>query len=266
MAAVAALVLGVPQARATESFQQTSVTLGYGFNSKYDPVFGYGTDDKKLAIGQVEHYGVWEYGDNYFDFEVYHGKGVGNIPAFSAAGFHSGSFADQTKLHYLGVYNNRLSMAKLTGTSFAFGPIKDVYPTVRLEVSDYANFHAVNPGVSFDLAVPGFAFFETAFYARYDRFTGDTRQGANLFWRTFAIAPFTIARLEFTFAPFLTVNFRKDDRGVETYFRPDVWLKVGDTPIDVGFRPEWHTYKRTAAEGGGRYSRVTPIIMARWRI
>jgi hypothetical protein len=64
----------------------------------------------------------------------------------------------------------------------------------------------------------------------------------------------------------LLVNFRHDDRGTQIYLRPDLWVKLGDTPIDLGIRAEWHSYDLNASEGGGRYSRLTPFLLARWNL
>ena len=75
---VALSVASAGHANATESWQNTNVTVGYTTNSKFDPVFGTGTEDEKLTTVRLEHFGVHEYGDNYVFFDTYHGKGVGS--------------------------------------------------------------------------------------------------------------------------------------------------------------------------------------------
>ena len=72
-------IAAASSAYAAESWQNTNVTVGYSSESKFDPVFGTGTADEKLTTVRLEHFGVHEYGDNYFFFDTYHGKEVGTI-------------------------------------------------------------------------------------------------------------------------------------------------------------------------------------------
>ena len=76
---VALWAVSAGNASATESWQNTNVTVGYTTQSKFDPVFGTGTEDEKLTTVRLEHFGVHEYGDNYFfirtltdDYFVWH--------------------------------------------------------------------------------------------------------------------------------------------------------------------------------------------------
>lgn len=244
---------------AAESWQNTNATAGYTTHSKFDPVFGTGTDDEKLTTVRLEHFGVHEYGDNYFFFDTYHGKNVGNFQGFGA-----GSFGEQTKEQYFAVWNPRLSLSKMTGANLSLGPIQDVYLAARIERGSYANFQADNFGVAFDLKVPGFSFFETDFYSRGASFTGDAgSSGRNLFWRTFAMLPFEAAGMKFTWSPLVLVNFRRDERDTTTFVQPDLWVKLSNH-FDVGYRHEYARYSQTVSEGGGTYSRSTPTLMGRW--
>lgn len=257
-ACIALGVVGGQGASATESWQNTNLTAGYTTHSKFDPVFGTGTADEKLTTVRLEHFGVHEYGDNYFFFDTYHGKDVGNF-----LGFGAGSFGEQTKEQYFGVWNPRLSLSKVTGGDLSFGIVQDVYLAARIERGSYANFQADNFGVAFDLKVPGFSFFETDFYSRGASFTGDTGNGRNLFWRTFAMLPFEAAGMKFTWSPLVLVNFRRDERDTTTFVQPDLWMKL-NKHFDVGYRHEYARYSKTASEGGGTYSRNTPTLMGRW--
>lgn len=244
---------------AAESWQNTNLTVGYTTESKFDPVFGTGTSDKRLTTVRLEHFGVHEYGDNYFFADTYHGKDVGSF-----SGFGAGSFGEQAKDQYFGVWNPRLSISKITGANLSFGVIQDVYLAARLERGSYANFRANNFGLAFDLKVPGFSFFETDFYARSARFTGDGGKDIHtLFWRTFAMLPFEIGGLKFTWSPLLLVNFNNKQRDNTVFVQPDLWLKL-NTHFDVGYRHEYATYSKVAGEGGGTYSRTTPTLLVRW--
>jgi nucleoside-specific outer membrane channel protein Tsx len=252
-------MMGGQSAFATESWQNTNVTLMYTTESEFDPVFGTGTSDEKLTTLRLEHFGVHEYGDNYFFFDVYHGKDVGDFNGFGA-----GSFGDHADEQYFGVWNPRLSISKMTGANLSFGFVQDVYLAGRFEGGSYANFRADNFGVAFDLAVPGFSFFETDFYSRRATFTGDNGENdRTLFWRTFAMLPFEVAGLKFTWSPLLLINFRDDDRDTTVFVQPDLWLKL-NKHFDVGYRHEYASYSKTDAEGGGTYSRTSPTLMVRW--
>ena len=252
-------MMGGQSAFATESWQNTNLTVGYTTESEFDPVFGTGTSDEKLTTIRLEHFGVHEYGDNYFFFDVYHGKDVGDFNGFGA-----GSFGEHAEDQYFGVWNPRLSLSKMSGADFSFGIVQDVYLAARFERGSYANFHAENYGVSFDLKLPGFSFFETDFYSRGADFTGDDDEaGRSLFWRTFAMLPFEVGGLKFTWSPLLLVNFRDDDRDTTVFVQPDLWLKLNEH-FDIGYRHEYATYSETAAEGGGTYSRTSPTLLVRW--
>ena len=256
---VALWAVSAGNASATESWQNTNVTVGYTTQSKFDPVFGTGTEDEKLTTVRLEHFGVHEYGDNYFFIDTYHGKDVGNY-----LGDGAGSFGDDTSNQYFGVWNPRLSLSKISGANLSFGIVKDVNLAARLERGAYANFRADNFGIALDLGVPGFSFFETDFYARRARFTGDGGDAINtLFWRTFAILPFEVGGFQFTWSPLLLVNFNNEDRGTTVFVQPDLWLKI-NSHFDIGYRHEYARYKRTDAEGGGNYSRHMPTLQVRW--
>lgn len=257
---VALGVAGASSAFATESWQNTNVTVGYTTQSKADPVFGTGTADEKMTTVRLEHFGVHEYGDNYFFFDTYHGNKVGGV--FDGVG--AGSFGDTASDQYYGVWNPRLSLSKMSGANLSLGFIQDVYLAARLERGSYANFRANNFGVAFDLKVPGFSFFETDFYARGARFTGDDGSTTRtLFWRTFAMLPFEVAGFKFVWSPLLLVNFNNKERETTVFVQPDLWLKL-NSHFDVGYRHEYATYSKPDSQGGGRYSRTTPTLMVRW--
>lgn len=245
-----AVAAALPVAHATEVFQNTSVTFGYTSQAKADPVFGTGTADSKEGSVRLEHFGVHGYGDNYFFADIYQGNQV--------AGPGSGSFGFDTKRQYALVWNARASLSKISGNKIGFGPVEDVSAMYRLERASYANYSANMIGPSFNLKVPGFAWLQTSFlYNKQDHSfaTADDKK-AHLFWHTYAIVPFEVGGAKFTFSPLLWVNFAKGATGTETYVEPDLWVKLGQTPLDLGFRVQYHSYKG--------YSRTTPTILARW--
>ncbi len=254
--AFTALAAAMPS-QAEESYQNTRITVGYGWNNQVDTVFGTGTSDEEVALLEFEHYGVWKYGDNYFDVNIWHGDNIGAIPLIGLAGGDSTFFA---------LWVSRLSLTKTTGHNFSFGLIKDVYLAGRIEKSDYFDFHSENIGISVDLAIPGAAFFETdLFFRRYD-FTGATDNNAILS-RTFAIFPFKIYDLDFKWEQLLLLTFRDDDRDLEVYSRSDVTMRIPNTTLDIGVRLEHHRYGGILGVDnptGDNEARTTPYAIARW--
>jgi len=253
-----AAVLGVPAAQATEVWQNTNVTLGYTTRSTYDPVNGTGTSDEKQSVLRLEHIGVNGIGDNYFSVDAYRGDKIGNIPALSAVGANAGSFGDNTDHQYLILWNTRASLSKLSGGKVGFGIIKDVYAMYRMERASYANFHSNNLGVSFDLSLPGFTWFQTEFLARKSKFTGSTADDrkTSLFWHTVAVLPFEVGGISFQFTPLIQVNFSKGPNETDIFIQPDLWMKIKNTPLELGYRHEFHKFKN--------YSRSTPTVLLKW--
>lgn len=249
VAAAATAAIAAP-AHATEVFQNTDAVLGYTSNAKADPVFGTGTSDKKQTSLRLEHFGVHGYGDNYFFADVINGSQVG--------GPNAGSFNFDTKNQYVLVWNARLSLSKVTGSKMAFGPVDDVSLMYRMERGSYANYDANMIGPSFNLKLPGFAWFQTSFLYNKQNFSfaGPDEKKGHLFWHTFAILPFELGGAKFTFSPLLWVNFSHGASKTETYIEPDLWVKLGESQVDLGFRAQYHKYKD--------YSRTSPTLLARW--
>ncbi len=240
----------VAGAQATEVFQNTSLTVGYSDSAKPDAVFGTGSKDEKQTSLRFEHFGVNGLGDNYFFADNYSGKEVG--------GASSGSFGTTTDRQQFFVWNGRLSLAKAAGVKFDGGLIEDVSLMYRMERGSYANYQANMVGPSINLKVPGAAWFQTSFLMNKQEYAGsssDYNKG-HLFWHTFAIFPFEAAGQKFTFSPLVWKNMSKDSgTGSETYIEPDLWMKAGDSGLDVGFRYQYHKTNSV--------SRTTPTLLAR---
>ena len=250
----AATLLGgmclVTASNAEEVFQNTSLTLGYTNQSKADPVFGSGTSDQNAVGLRFEHFGINGLGDNYFFADTTQGSQVGGPAA--------GSFGADTKRQYAIVWNARLSLSKMTGNKIQAGPIDDVSLMYRMERGSYANYAANMIGPSINLKLPGFSWFQTSLLINRQDFLGATSDDkkAHAFWHTYAIVPFELGGYKFTFAPLVWVNFSKGGAGTETYIEPDLWMKLGGTGVDVGFRYQYHRY--------ANYTRTTPTLMARF--
>ncbi|BAP45453.1 hypothetical protein NRB16_19625 [Pseudomonas sp. LJDD11] len=119
-----------------------SITYLYGKNFKIDP-----------AIQQtitLEHASAWTWGD-LFVF-------VDNI-------WFNGAKSGNGNHTMYGEISPRLSAGKLFDTDLSFGPIKDVLLASTWEFGDDdVDAYLLGPG--FDLAVPGFDYFQLNFYYR----------------------------------------------------------------------------------------------------
>jgi len=94
-----------------------------------------------VATATLEHFSTWKYGDNYFYVDAsIDTNGNGNSDA------ETGIF---------GEYYPSLSLSKMTGKSFSFGPISDVSALFGA-ANDGDGFLALMYGARFDFSVPGF--------------------------------------------------------------------------------------------------------------
>lgn len=120
-----------------------------------------------------EHADSWKYGDNFLfvDKIFYNGKrdpGVGTNT-------------------YYGEFSPRLSMGKIFGQKFEFGPITDVLLAATYEFGEGdVESYLIGPG--FDLNIPGFDYFQLNFYKRY---TEGPRAGGNA-WQITPVWSYTI--------------------------------------------------------------------------
>jgi len=217
-------------------------------NSKADPILGTGTSDKNLTTYQFEHFSTFKYGDIYLDAELYKGHDVGGEGAASG-----GSGKDSQSLL---VANPRLSLGKMTGRSFAFGPITDVSLIARWEDASYGDFRSRNYGLSLNFDVPGFAYFESGLLQRTTNYNDPT-----WLWRSYLISkPWEIAGQQFNFTLLSLIN-GTDHNGTEYFTRPEVLWHVDKAgAFQLGVRVETHHYDI----GGDRYERVSPNIIFKW--
>lgn len=131
------------------NWHSDSLTYQYGKEFKVDA--------KTVQTITYEHFSDWSWGDVYFfiDNNWYPGGGTYND------GHHS-------------IYSEtapRLSLGKMFNSNLAFGPIKDVLIATSIEWDkndrngshDQVNY-LLGPG--FDLALPGFDYFQINFYYR----------------------------------------------------------------------------------------------------
>ena len=247
LSATLAVIFGVLCSTAfAENFSSTDIEAFYTTQAKTDPGTGTGTSNEKLLVTRFEHFGTWNYGDNYIDLDWFHGSTVG--------GQGAGSFGSNTSDSYFLVYVPRISFSKTLGFSMGDGFVKDIYVAYRLERASYANFHSNNIGFSVDLKVPGTAFFEQDFYMRQTNFD----KGNKFLSRTVWLAPFQAGPIAAHFDGLLLVK-TTDSSGTDFFSQLDLLADL--TPkggVQAGLRYEYHHSKD--------YSRSTPYLMLKWNL
>ncbi len=136
--------LACAQANAADllQWQNNSLTVLYGDNFKVNP--------EKQQTLTFEHASGWSFGDVFFFVDTIHYSDV--------------SEGDDTT--YYGEFSPRLSFGKLTGADLKAGPVTDVLLAATYEFGegDIKNY-LIGPG--FDLAIPGFDYFQVNLYRRH---------------------------------------------------------------------------------------------------
>lgn len=128
-------------------WQNNSISYLYGKDFKVDPPI--------QQTVTFEHASGWSFGDLFFFVDSIHFNGKGKA---DRDGFDGNS--------YYGEFSPRLSFGKLTGASLSAGPVTDVLLAATYEFGegDIKNY-LIGPG--FDLAIPGFDYFQLNFYRRH---------------------------------------------------------------------------------------------------
>ena len=124
-------------------WQNNSLTYLYGKDFAVNPEI--------QQTFTFEHADAWKYGDNFLfiDKIFYNGKKDGNNGPNT----------------YYGEFSPRLSFGKILGQDLSFGPVKDVLLAMTYEFGEGdTESYLIGPG--FDLAVPGFDYFQLNFYYR----------------------------------------------------------------------------------------------------
>ncbi|MFI8480772.1 outer membrane protein OmpK [Pseudomonas sp. NPDC078700] len=147
-------------------WQNNSLTYLYGENFKVDP-------DKQQTLS-FEHASGWSFGDLFFFVDGITYNSAERNGAGDASTFY-GEFAP------------RLSFGKMFNTKLEFGPVKDVLLAMTYEFGeDDTESYLIGPG--FDLAIPGFDYFQINTYLRT---TDGDRDGDNV-WQITPVWSYTI--------------------------------------------------------------------------
>jgi nucleoside-specific outer membrane channel protein Tsx len=159
------LACGASQAGDLLQWQNNSLTYLWGKNFKVNPEI--------QQTVTFEHADAWKYGDNFFflDKIFYQGK----------------KDASNGPNTYYGEFSPRLSFGKIFDQKIEFGPVKDVLLAMTYEFGEGdTESYLIGPG--FDLAIPGFDYFQLNFYQRT---TDGSRPGDNV-WQITPVWSYTI--------------------------------------------------------------------------
>ena len=170
-----------------------------------------------------EHADAWKYGDNFLfiDKIFYNGEA-------------DGGNGNNT---YYGEFSPRLSMGKIFGQKFTFGPIKDVLLAMTYEFGEGDN-ESYLIGPAFDLDLPGFDYFQLNFYNRQ---TEGARAGDNV-WQITPVWSYTLPVgnsdiLIDGFADWVVGNDsnKRGDYHANLHFNPQVKYDLGKS---LGYRAQ----------------------------
>lgn len=176
-----------------------SVSFLHGSNFRDD--MGYGKEKTTMTI---EHFGLWEYGNVFFYYDI--------TEPFSKNNKDSSQF--------FGGIAPTASLTKITGKNFSYGFIRDVSIRVELEngsgygVNSFRNYFY---GLQYDLAVPGFDFFSLNTVIRDNPLSRGVGFQIGAFWQmTWEYGPWR----RFKFTGFLATSPWDGDQDPELYKKP----------------------------------------------
>lgn len=138
----------------------------------------YEVDDAKRSAMTLEHASGHSWGDNFFFMDRFR-DADGDVSTYAELG-------------------PRFSLGKLTGHSYAAGPLSDVLIATQWEMSGIADNYLL--GLGFDLELPGFKFVQANIYQRFnDDGAMHNNQQLTLVWAY----PFNLAGQDFLLDGFM---------------------------------------------------------------
>lgn len=260
------------QANAEENFQLNSISILATDRAKPNAVTGLGTDSGRQAQVAFEHFGVNRWGTFYFELESIHGKGVGTLHNY---GYNGRAF----DLYAVAI--PRVSLAKITGKSFTFGPVSDVSLIARVVEDSYYRYQAVGFGVTLSFDVPGFDVFDSGLLTHntwwdVNPVTFDSNTGRNhtldkkqWMWRSYLVSkPIYLAGQRFNFSLQNYVNGTGDGNanrhGTNVFIRSEFLWNIGtNSDYQLGLRLDHSRYRNSASIGFGdnAYRSTVPYLM-----
>lgn len=292
---LAALSIGAGAAGtalAEENFQLNTISILATNKADLNGYTGEGSTNKNLNEFQFEHFGLNKWGYLYFDLEDYNGHGVGALPAYSGYNTANTSVASGHAFDLYGVVIPSVSLTKVTGKSFTFGPISDVSFIARASADSYYHYRSFGVGPSFNFAVPGFDWFESGIITHnstidYSAYYGVNSGGNTTFdknkwlWRTLIMSkPIEVAGERFNFNLLSIINTtgtgttspipgagNYGDKGRAVFVRSELlWQIGGNTDYQLGIRLETSSHVRDPNTSTGNFSKTVPFLMFKYTL
>lgn len=237
---ITALLLGLSTSVLAETWGNTNVQFLYG--QDFDNlVGGDGVKDGDMQTITIEHVGGWEYGQNFFFFDL------------TSADFTSG------KKHKLyGEWAPKVSLSKTMGADYSWWIIKDV--NLAGEINQGDNFRATNIGIGLDLDIPSFKFFDLNIFNRKDNFNDATFQ-ITMAWNS----SFSILSAPLVFEGFF--DYYGNDYGTEIVTQPRLLLEgkvFGKSTETLQAGVELYYYKSSKSPFHERLNEAVPQLILKW--
>jgi len=198
-------------AAAEMQWSDNSFTLLHGEDYELD--YSLSTDDSTRDVITFEHVSGHSWGDVFLFVDR----------------LHSSDGSDETYAEI----SPRLSLGKLSGSGWSFGPVKDVLFAATLEMGSFddpdrltrseGSFNNLLTGVGFDLAVPGFAFVQANVYHRNNDYEENNEQ-LTLVWGL----PFKIGKAEFVYDGFADWTSATEDQHSSLNVTSQLKLDLGN--------------------------------------
>lgn len=160
---------------------------------------GFELGERSQTVLTLEHVNDWKYGDNfvYVDFSLGH-------PEDTNAEF-----------------SPRLSLSKITGKDFSFGPVSDILFSTTFEKA--RRFDAYLWGVGVDLDIPGFDYVQANYYSRNNPDVAGTGWQTTWVWSK----SFNVGDAKMKFEGYF--DWADYEEGVDNFFtQPQLLLDVGE--------------------------------------
>lgn len=201
--------------------------------SSWDVQFLYGSqfqepfnpNDVSKAIVTIENSSAWSWGSSYFFVDT----------AYSIKNDQNSDGKERHAWDGYAEWYPSASIGKLSGTNLSAWIINDVSLTAGLNYgrkTTGAEPLIYLPGLTFDLSLPGFAFFSLGTYAYIDRGTvnnGDNNgcHSTGLQITPSWLLPFSIGTVDFQFAGFLDYITKHGDCKAQVVSQPQLTVDMG---------------------------------------
>ena len=251
LASVCIAMAGVStRVNSAESLAFNWISYGITNRDKPNAVTGLGTTDSRAQQALFEHYGANDWGSMYFGLISTNGHGVGSVVPFGYSGKPYEMYA---------VAVPAVSLAKLTGKSFTFGPIADVQLMSSLQQNSAFHYQAAEFGVNLAITAPGIAVFDTGLLTHdswidFSAFGGGTHERLDKnkwVWRTYIVSKAIDIgnhRFNFNLQSYINTsgNGPANRDGTKVVLITDyLWNIGGNSDYQIGLR-HWFTRSKSS--------------------